>query len=675
MQGIDRHRINEIILRESAGSLYLEQQRKRDDKVNARIDRLREKLQTTPQLSKLELQDIETRLQQHLSQRPHRSTSVVVDMDMFFMACELQERPEIPADQPCCVGGNMISTSNYAARRFGVRSAMAGWIGDKLVSELSNGRYKLLHVKSNFQLYKRKSAMVKDVLQEYDPNMKMYSLDEAYLDIGLYMAWKLERPDWDHVRVRQAMAKQQQEKDNSGGEDGNDTDRTVGDTETDAVALDLDESGMGDAALLSPSTSFMNVLHRYSSQECLDVASSIVEAMRRDVCIATGGLTCSAGIAANTMLAKIASDVNKPNGQKLVEPTHDAITSFLYPLPIRKVSGIGRVAEKILNAFDIQTVGDLYAKRGMLPLLFQPASTNFLLSTCVGCKGSRASDEDEDEEHDTDNHDDAHGHQKGISRERTFLSGRPWTEVLSRLEDIGRLLSKDMRKKQLFARTITVKVKLHTFDCLSKSKSMSYGVLLQGGDEIVAQALELLRDVRSEHTAGQKKTKQQPFSVRLLGIRCSNLTKNRPTTPPLDQFLVKKTARSLTNTRSPVAADSSTNVSPTRSIPSHRAVPPSAAGTKKPIHPAFTTLTTDGRTKRSRSSSSAHTADTAIESMAMAESVACPLCGKSFPISANAALNQHVDQCLSGDSTTIRRSSRDCQRRQDKRTKLITDYY
>src|SRR3569623_278827 len=143
MEGIDRNKIDEIILRVSGNSLYMQQQRKRDEKVNQKIAELQERLKletTETPLWKQQLQDqIDQVIPTILSQRPIRSSCVVVDMDMFYMACELLSRPELK-DKPACVGGSMITTSNYVARKYGVRSAMAGYIGDKMVQELSQGR-------------------------------------------------------------------------------------------------------------------------------------------------------------------------------------------------------------------------------------------------------------------------------------------------------------------------------------------------------------------------------------------------------------------------------------------------------------------------------------------------------------------------------------------------------
>lgn len=74
----------------------------------------------------------------------------------------------------------MLSTSNYAARKFGVRAAMPGFIGKKLCPEL-------IIVPPNFDKYKAVSKVVREVFSEYDPGFSPMSLDEAYLDITEYL--------------------------------------------------------------------------------------------------------------------------------------------------------------------------------------------------------------------------------------------------------------------------------------------------------------------------------------------------------------------------------------------------------------------------------------------------------------------------------------------------------
>ncbi|MGL1903328.1 MAG: DNA polymerase IV [Fibrobacterales bacterium] len=92
------------------------------------------------------------------------------------------------------------------------------------------------------------------------------------------------------------------------------------------------------------------------STQCMGSATLIAEEIRRKIFEATG-LTASAGVAPNKFLAKIASDLNKPNGQYVVTP--DAIDQFMLPLPVEKIFGVGKVAQKRLKQLGIDTCGDL----------------------------------------------------------------------------------------------------------------------------------------------------------------------------------------------------------------------------------------------------------------------------------------------------------------------------
>ena len=91
----------------------------------------------------------------------------------------------------------------------------------------------------------------------------------------------------------------------------------------------------------------------------------VVAEIRAKVREATGGLTCSAGIGPNFMVAKIASDQNKPNGQFLVPFTRAGAVSFLHGHSTRKVGGIGKVTERVLReVLAVGTVRELYERRG-----------------------------------------------------------------------------------------------------------------------------------------------------------------------------------------------------------------------------------------------------------------------------------------------------------------------
>lgn len=618
MDGIDRSRIDAIILRESGDSAYMQQQRKRDQAVNEKIEQMKKRLQEHEHSKGKNWRlSIERQLEPEILEltrgRRPQSTCVVVDMDMFFFACELLTRPEL-AEVPACVGTGMILTSNYCARQYGVRSAMAGWIGDKLVSELSNGTQHLIHVPSNFELYTVKSHEVRDVLAEYDPHLRAYSLDEAYLDVGPYILLRLENSDWTHEQIRDALK-----------------DKTK-DSETmpnaEAASLEHDEQLQ---------ISIDDELSRFPSHIVMATASKVVEEMRQKVTEATGGLTCSAGLASNFILAKIASDKNKPNGQLLVGPSHQDILDFCAELPTRKIPGIGRVTDKMLHAFDITNVRQLYEQRALVRFLFTPATARFLLSASLGCSSSYAGGKVSD--------------RKGISRERTFPPGQPWPQVQSRLEDIARTLSADMRAKDLRAHTITVKVKLHTFDVLSRSRTMAHGFYLQEPDDMVKVATELVLELKKQHKGGT-------FSVRLLGVRCSNFQgederADAANQMNMDQFLCSPRKEGTKRATSPTSRGHATTTSEKWS--------------QRPLLPATI-----------ESAHDATVVPTTFHDMAQqeaSEKQSCPMCGQVIREHDNDAVNRHIDSCL--NSSAVRQAIHEESLAASDRTKKrrLTDFF
>ena len=191
------------------------------------------------------------------------------------------------------------STSNYAARRFGVRAAMPGFIAKKLCPEL-------VIVPPNFDKYQKVSEEVKTILSQYDPTFCPVGLDESYLDITDYVKRKVKE---NTIKIE-------------------------------SIEEDHNLSGSPHCSHSSTSSLLMFPLGNHITPELPRSywvhAEQVVEEVRAQICMTTG-LTASAGIAPNKILAKIASDKNKPNGQFLVEPTREGILRFLHHLPIRKV--------------------------------------------------------------------------------------------------------------------------------------------------------------------------------------------------------------------------------------------------------------------------------------------------------------------------------------------------
>lgn len=197
-----------------------------------------------------------------------------VDMDCFFAAVEMRDDPSL-RDIPIAIGGSrvqrgVISTANYPARKYGVRSAMPTATALRLCPHL-----RLLP--GRFDAYKEASRQIREIFTRYTPFIEPLSLDEAYLDVT-------------------------------------------------------------------------------DSPHCQGSATLMAQAIRADIERETG-LTASAGIAPIKFLAKIASDLNKPNGQYVITP--QAMPDFLLTLPLSKIPGVGKVATKKLEEMGMHTCADV----------------------------------------------------------------------------------------------------------------------------------------------------------------------------------------------------------------------------------------------------------------------------------------------------------------------------
>lgn len=206
------------------------------------------------------------------------------------------------------------------------------------------------------------------------------------------------------------------------------------------------------------------------------------------------GLTATIGIAPNKLLAKLASDFQKPDGLTLIRESEKV--EFLKPLPVRSLHGIGKVTEEHLYRVGIRTVGDLQNHPGDLRAL-------------VGSWGPElkrfAFGED-------DRPLDLGDEVKSISSENTFLrdtDDRPTlrTCLKEQAEDIARSLA----KRRLAARTVQVKVRYGDFTSLTRQISM---------EEPLTDAKEIYR--LGCWLLGRERLVNRP--LRLLGLGVSSLT-------------------------------------------------------------------------------------------------------------------------------------------------------
>lgn len=205
------------------------------------------------------------------------------------------------------------------------------------------------------------------------------------------------------------------------------------------------------------------------------------------------GLTASAGISVNKFVAKIASDYNKPNGQKTVNP--DEVIAFLEQLPIQKFYGVGKVTAEKMFQLGIFTGLDLKNR----PIDFLEKhfgkSGSFYYNVVRGIHNSEVK---------------SNRIAKSVAAEYTFDSNLS-SEIfmVEKLEKITSELERRLKKHQISGKTITLKIKYSDFTQQTRSKTMPY--FITDKSLILETAKELLYQERMKD------------SVRLLGISLSNL--------------------------------------------------------------------------------------------------------------------------------------------------------
>lgn len=332
-----------------------------------------------------------------------------VDMDAFYASVEQYDNPELRG-KPVAVGGGskrgVVSAASYEARKFGVRSAMAGYLAKKNCPEL-------IFVRPRFDRYKEISLQIRSIFFEYTDLVEPLSLDEAYLDV---------------------------------------TENKKGNPSATLIAKEI-------------------------RQKILDKT----------------GLNASAGISINKFIAKIASDINKPNGQKTINP--EEVIPFLEELDIRKFYGVGKVTAEKMYRLGIFTGSDL--KQKSLEILDEHfgKSGQFYYQVVRGIHHSAVK---------------PHRIPKSVGAERTFsenLSSEVF--MLEKLENISTELERRLQKSKIAGKTITLKIKYSDFTLNTRSKTLPYFVSSKA--LILETAKELLYQSELQN------------SVRLLGISLANL--------------------------------------------------------------------------------------------------------------------------------------------------------
>jgi DNA polymerase-4 len=328
------------------------------------------------------------------------------------------------------VGRGVITTATYAARQFGVGSAMGLMKAAKLCPQAI-----LLPV--DFTAYKHYSRLFKSKILAFAPLMEDRGIDEVYIDFT----------------------------DVPGGQDG---------------------------------------------------GGQVLAAKIQAEIAAVTGLSCSIGVAPNKLLAKMASEFNKPNGITVLW-AHE-IQERVWPLPCRKINGIGPKADEKLKQLGIATIGDLASKeRAWLVQNFGKSYGAWLNDAAWGRDDRPVS---------------THSEPVSMSRETTFDTDLHAVRDRARLGAILTRLCEqvagDLRAKGYEGKTVGIKLRFDNFKGVTRDQTL---------DHLVSDAASIRR------AAGQCLTRVDlSRRLRLLGVKVANLRKvgAEATTPTTDALTASK---------------------------------------------------------------------------------------------------------------------------------------
>ncbi|CDW81824.1 dna polymerase iv kappa [Stylonychia lemnae] len=418
MDDIDKDKIQQMIIDASKGSSYYTKEMERTQAAKEKAQTYKQKIDQCQKNQKswdAAKKNVKSLINEIEKDRDYSRTWVHIDMDMFYAAVEIRDEPSL-ADVPLAIGGDsMISTANYVARKYGVRSAMPGFIARKLCPQL-------VFRDCNFKKYTEVSKVFKKILEEYDPSYESMGLDEANLDLTGYLM----------------------------------------------------NHGLG--------------TEEEKRQVALEIRTRINEATQ---------LTCSAGIACNKMLAKICTDMNKPNGQYYLQPDKEAVMDFVNKLSVRKIPGIGRMTELVLQQFEIYTCQQVIEKATEIHLIFSEKTSYFLIRAALGISRNFHEEDDDD------------ACQKSISVSTTFSPIHKLEQFKEKIKEICEDLAQRMDKRKLGGLTLTLELKSTQFELVNKSVQLKSYIWTQ--EDLTKHSHQILEQL-------------WPYkAVRLLGVKMSHL--------------------------------------------------------------------------------------------------------------------------------------------------------
>jgi DNA polymerase-4 len=337
----------------------------------------------------------------------HAQVIAHVDMDAFYVAIEMLRHPDLRG-KPVVVAHDgprgVVTTASYAARKFGVHSALPMVVARRRCPQLT-----VLPV--DMQLYRRGSVKVMETLHAFSDKVEVVGLDEAYVDLS-------DSP------VPQSRAR--------------------------------------------------------------EIKANIKDATR---------LVCSIGLAPNKLMAKIASDLDKPDGFCVLD--HETWLERVGPKPASILPGVGPKTRERLDAIGIETVEQLAnAAPGLLEGAFGPNHGGGLRDRANGQGATELTMERK---------------RKSESRETTFQEDvTDRAEIAETVERLARSVCESLAGHENAGRTVVLKIRLRPFRTFTRSRTLEAAT--RDPELVVRTALELL----------ERFDPQDP--VRLLGVGVAGLT-------------------------------------------------------------------------------------------------------------------------------------------------------
>lgn len=338
-----------------------------------------------------------------------------IDMDAFYASVEERENPDLKG-RPLIVGGRasargVVAAANYAAREFGVYSAMPTATAVKRCPGL-------MIIKPRGDLYSQVSRQITAIFNRYTPRIEPLSLDEAFLDPG-------------------------------GSE------RLYG--------------------------------------GAIEIGRRIKSDIKQEL-----ELIASVGVAPNKFLAKLASDHGKPDGFTVIHA--EQVQSFLDPLPVERIWGVGRVTQARLAEFKINSVLDLRSRPKEFLIREFGKHGQQLWNLAHGVDDRAVTPDSE---------------VKSVSQETTFDHDiTEYDSIESSVMYLTECVGYRLREAGIKGKTVTVKIRYDDFRTITRSRSLDFHT--NATDDIWREAKQILRQT----------LKDKPVSIRLAGVRMSGFGEN-----------------------------------------------------------------------------------------------------------------------------------------------------